>query len=472
MLSDVLLTYKDIIVAKSNHVVIRVCFIAALAGLLFGLDIAYVNGSLGFIVKEFNLTEEQSQQITGVLLAGAAVGAFGSGWLSRTFGRKKVLVLAAAIFTVFTAIGLLAHTITFFLIARFVIGLAIGIASFVAPLYLSEIAPHKIRGGLIAMYQLMITIGIFLMFLSNAALAHTESWRLMMAVLLIPSSIMLIGCLTLPESQRWLALVGRHEEAKIILNKIRQSKEEVDFELAELKESLVDAKSVFQLLKEPFFIKVLILGIALQALQQFSGMNAFMYYSGKIFASAGFQNPAIATVIVGLVNVLTTFLAIKYVDRWGRKPIMYLGLTLLVISCGVVGYIFSIESHGIALSTSMQYTLLCFCLLFIFAFAISLGPVIWILCSEIYPLEGRDFGITVSTMTNWICNTIIGSYTLTWFSTMGVSGTFWFFGFMCLLGFILINRFTPETKDVPLEELELNLKANKKLRDIGQRIAH
>ena len=458
--------------AKSKSVVMRVCLIAALAGLLFGLDIAYVNGSLEYIVREFHLSEEQSQQIAGVLLAGAAFGALGSGWISHKFGRKKVLVLSAVIFTAFTVLGILSHTINLFLITRFVIGIAIGIASFVAPLYLSEMAPYKIRGGLIAMYQLMITVGIFLMFLSNAALSHTESWRLMMAVLLIPSTVMLIGTLTLPESPRWLTLVGREKEAEQILSTIRETPSEVKFEMAEIKEALVGARSGFKLMTQPFFLKAIALGIALQLLQQFCGMNAFMYYSGKIFASAGFTNPAIATIIVGLVNMLTTLVAIKYVDRWGRKPILYLGLTLLVISCTVVGYIFQMESTGVALSTAAQYTLLAFCILFIFAFAISLGPIIWILCSEIFPLEGRDLGLTISTMTNWIGNTIIGSYTLTWFNTMGTSGTFWFFGAVSLVGFILINRFTPETKDVPLEEIEMNLKAGKKLRDIGQRVNH
>jgi SP family galactose:H+ symporter-like MFS transporter len=455
---------------KSNNIVIRVCIIAALAGLLFGLDIAYVNGALEFIVKDFNLTEEQSQQVAGILLTGAAVGALGSGWLSRTFGRKKILVLSAIIFTLFTIAGVLSHAVGIFLVTRFVLGLAIGIASFVAPLYLSEIAPHKIRGGLIAMYQLMITIGIFLMFVSNAALHDTGSWRLMLAVLLIPSVIMLIGTLTLPESPRWLLLVGRAKDAENVLTKIRTSKDEVDFEMSEIKQSLVGAENSFKLLRHPYFLKVLMLGVLLQALQQFSGMNAFMYYSSKIFMEAGINNPATATIVVGLVNVLTTFLAIKYVDKLGRKPIMYFGLTLLITSCAIDGYIFHLQAAGLVLSPALQYTLLSFCLLFIFAFAISLGPIVWILCSEIYPLEGRDLGITVSTMANWIFNAILGSYTLTWFKTMGVSGTFWLFGGVCLAGFILINRFTPETKDVPLEELEFNLKANKKLRDIGKRV--
>ena len=454
----------------NNTLVIRVCFIAALAGLLFGLDIAYVNGALEFIARDFNLTEDQSQQIAGVLLTGAAVGALCSGWLSRVFGRKKILVLAALIFTIFTLAGILSHNINTFLVTRFILGLAIGIASFVAPLYLSEIAPYKIRGGLIARYQLMITIGILLMFVSNASLNSTGSWRIMLAVLLIPSAIMLIGTLTLPESPRWLVLVGRAKDAENVLTKIRSTKAEVDFEISEIKESLVGAKSGFKLLSHPYFLKVLLLGVLLQGLQQFSGMNAFMYYSSKIFMEAGISNPAVATMIVGLVNVLTTFLAIKYVDKLGRKPILYFGLMLLIASCAVSGYIFHLQSTGVMLNTTLQYTLLCFCLLFIFAFAISLGPIVWILCAEIYPLEGRDFGITVSTMANWIFNAIIGSYTLTWFKNLGVSGTFWLFGAACILGVILVNRFTPETKDVTLEELEFNLKANKKLRDLGERI--
>ena len=455
---------------KSAHgVVIRVSIIAALAGLLFGLDIAYVNGALDFIVKEFGLTVAQSGDVAGFLLAGAALGALCSGWLSSKFGRKKVLVLAATIFTLATIFAVSAHSFNLFLVARFIIGLAIGIASFVAPLYLSEIAPYKIRGALIAMYQLMITIGIFLMFLSNAALEHTHSWRLMLIVLVIPSIIMLIGTLTLPESPRWKALVGDIDGARVILQKIRASDEEVKFELDEIIETVKTRSSGLKLLTKGYFLKVVFLGIILQCLQQFSGMNAFMYYSGDIFKAAGFTNPAIGTVIVGLVNVLTTFIAIKFVDKLGRKPIMYAGLSILVISCAIVGYIFNLQSGGVVLTEVMQYTLVIFCLLFIFGFAVSLGPIIWIICSEIFPLEGRDLGVTISTMANWIFNTIIGTYTLVWFQKLGVGQTFWMFGSACLLGFFVIKFFTPETKDVPLEEMEMNLKAGLALKYIGAR---
>jgi len=452
-----------------NAIVTKVSFIAALAGLLFGLDIAFVNGSLEFIVKDFSLTVSQSEKIAGVLLFGAAVGAAFSGWISRRFGRKKVLLLASLIFFLFTILGVFSPTFTVLLVARFILGLAVGIASFVAPLYLSEIAPYKIRGRLIAMYQLMITIGILAMFLSNAALAHFGSWRLMMSVIAVPALIMFIGALTLPESPRWLVLVGKPEKSEEVLRRIRTSEEEVAFELNEIKETVKIKSSGWALLSKPYFRKVLILGILLQALQQFSGMNAFMYYSGQVFKAAGLSNPAVATIIVGLVNVLTTLLAIKYVDKLGRKPILYFGLTILVVSTAVVGYLFKLRPPGTEMTPVEQWLTLIFSLLFIFGFAVSLGPIIWILCSEIFPLKGRDFGITVTTTTNWISNTIIGSFTLTWFQHLGVGGTFWMFGGFLLIGFLIVGFITPETKGITLEELEKNLENGVPLRKLGKK---
>lgn len=453
---------------KSKSIVVKVSIIAALAGLLFGLDIAYVNGALAFIAKEFNLSVEQQGSVASYLLVGAAVGTLASGWLSRHFGRKKVLVLAGAIFTLSTLFTVLTHDLNIFLTMRFVAGLAVGIASFVAPLYISEISPAKIRGSLIAMYQLMITIGILLMFLSNASLESTGSWRIMLLVLVVPSAIMFFGTLTLPESPRYKALIGDEKSAREILMTIRDTPEDVDFEIKEIHASLTENKgSVLSAFAKPYFLKVAFLGIMLQCLQQFSGMNAFMYYSGEIFKTAGFTNPSVTTVVVGLVNVLTTFVAIKFVDKIGRKKIMYIGLTILSIACAVVGYLFKMQESGVALSATEQYILLVSCLCFIAGFAMSLGPVIWIVCAEIFPIEYRDLGVTISTMANWIFNAIIGEYTLVWFKNLGSSGTFWLFGGACILGFGLIKFFTPETKGITLEELEHNLRSGKKLRDLG-----
>ena len=454
---------KDFFMQKHNKQIFLVCLTASLAGLLFGLDIAFVNGSLQYIAQEFHISQVNSQQVAGYLLFGAALGAILSAPISNIYGRKKVLVLAGLIFTICTLTGMLSNTLMMLLISRFFIGISVGIASFITPLYLSEMAPYKLRGGLGALYQLMITLGIVLMFISNYELNFTHSWRIMMSILILPSVLMLVGCLRLPESPRWLILNNREKEARKILNTIRCDQQEVDFEVNEINSSLKNHKNSFGLLKEPFFLKIILLGVLLQVLQQFTGMNAFMYYSGEIFRSAGFDNPALTTVIVGIVNVLTTVIAVLFVDKFGRKPILYFGLTLLAISCLVVGYLFSLS----VLNDLNKFTLLIFCLLFIFAFAISLGPVVWIVCSEIYPLEARDLGLTFSTATNWICNFIIGSYTLTWFNNFGKSNTFWAFGLVSVLGLILVNKFTPETKGVTLEHLEINLKNNKKLRDLG-----
>jgi len=458
--------------ATGGALAIRVSIIAALAGLLFGLDIAYVNGSLDLISKTFHLTTATEGSVAGTLLIGAAIGALFSGALSRKFGRKKVLVLASLIFTLFILLGVVSPTLTIFLISRFIVGLAVGIASFVAPLYLSEVAPPKIRGGLIAMYQFMITIGIFLMFLSNSALRSTNSWRVMLVVVVIPAAIMLIGCITLPESPRWFILQGRDGEAEIVLTKIRNSQAEVDLEMSEMKETAKDKSNGMKLLKHKWYWKVLILGALLQAFQQFTGMNAFMYYSTQIFQQAGFANPAVATIVVGLVNMLTTILAIKYVDKFGRKPILYFGLTLLFISAFFVGVVFKTHYHvmnGVGmmhLSAALQWSTLFFCLLFIFGFAISMGPIIWILCSEIQPLEGRDLGITVSTMTNWICNAILGTYAVIWL-TYHPGNTFFAFGAVCVICIFFTMMFVPETKGVTLEEMELKLRRGEKLKNIG-----
>ena len=455
---------------KSKFIILKICVIAALAGFLFGLDVAYVNGALPFIVRDFHLSVEDSGNVAGYLLMGAAFGALISGWLSRQFGRKKVLILAGLIFTFVTILGSSAQTFTIFLSARFVMGLALGIASFVTPLYLSEIAPFKLRGQLVSIYQLMITIGIFVMFLSNTALMQTGSWRLMMVVLVIPSAIMLLGVFGLPESPRWKVLVGKISDAKAILYHIRESGDDAEFELNEITNTVNQKQtSGLQLLCNKYFIKVVLLGMLLQILQQFSGINAVMYYSSQIFETAGFTNPIIGTVVVGLVNMLTTVIAIKYVDRLGRKPILYFGLIILILSCIIIGYLFNLQLSGVVLSDMLKFILLVSCLAFIFGFAISLGPIVWIICSEIFPLGGRELGVGITTMTNWVCNAIIGSYALVWFNNFGVGQTFWIFGLACILGLVLVKWFTPETKNVPLEELEANLYSGQQLSKIGHR---
>lgn len=455
---------------KINFITVKIAVIAALAGLLFGMDTGYINGSLKFIAQSFQLSESQQGNVASILLVGAAIGALFSGFLSKKFGRRKVLVIAGGIFSLATIISIFAPNYEVFFIARFFLGIGVGVASFIAPLYLSEISPKEFRGALVGMYQLMITIGIFLIFITNSALEHTGSWRLMLVALAIPSILMFVGCLTLPRSPRWLVLTGKNAEAEAVLKKIRNTESEAVAEYNEIKETTDPNVKTFSMLKHKFFIKVLLLGMALQIFQQLTGINVFMYYSAQIFEGAGFTNPMISTVAIGLLNVITTIVAIKYIDKFGRKPILYFGLALIVISCFIVGGIFTTNytpGKAMMLPQELQWTALAFCLIFVFGFAISMGPIVWILCSEIQPTEGRDLGITASTMSNWISNAIIVNFSLA-FVIHAPGKVFIFFGIASIVCFIFVKIFVPETKDVSLEEIETNLRSGKRLAHIGR----
>lgn len=455
---------------KINFITIKIAVIAALAGLLFGMDTGYINGSLKYIAQTFDLNEYQQGHVASILLVGAAIGALCSGFLSKKLGRRKVLLIAGAIFSLATLSSIFAPNYETFFCARFVLGVGVGIASFIAPLYLSEISPKEFRGALIGMYQLMVTIGLLLIFITNTALDSTHSWRLMMVALAIPSILMFIGCLTLPRSPRWLVLIGNDSEAELVLKKIRISQEDAQKEFMEIKETTHTNINPFSMLKHKFFIKVILLGMGLQIFQQLTGINVFMYYSSQIFEGAGFTNPMVSTMTIGLLNVLTTVLAIKYIDRFGRKPVLYFGLVLVIISCLVVGGIFTshhVIGQAMVLSSNLQWTALAFCLVFVFGFAIAMGPVVWILCSEIQPVEGRDLGITASTMSNWVSNAIIVNFSLA-FVIHSPGKVFIFFGIASLVCLLFIKLFVPETKGVSLEEIENNLRVGKRLAKVGQ----
>ncbi len=455
---------------KINFITIRIAIIAALAGLLFGMDTGYINGSLQYISQSFDLNEYQQGYVTSILLVGAALGALFSGFLSKKFGRRKVLLIAGAIFSLATLVTIFSPNYEIFFTARFVLGVGVGVSSFIAPLYLSEISPKEFRGALIGMYQLMVTIGLFLVFITNSVLDSTHSWRLMMVALAIPSILMFVGCLTLPKSPRWLVLTGRASEAELVLKKIRTSEEDSQQEFMEIKEITHTSMNPFSMLKHKFFIKIILVGMGLQIFQQLTGINVFFYYSSQIFEGAGFTNPMVSTITIGLLNVLTTVLAIRYIDKFGRKPILYFGLVLVIISCFAVGGIFTshhIVGQAMVLSYSLQWTALAFCLIFVFGFAIAMGPVVWILCSEIQPVEGRDLGITASTMSNWVSNAIIVNFALG-FVIHSPGKVFIFFGITSIVCLLFVKILVPETKGVSLEEIENNLRAGKPLAKIGR----
>ena len=461
---------------KAKSKVLWVCVIASLGGLLFGLDQGFINGSLGFIQKTFHWTTAQGESFASIILIGAIIGAFLSGFISKAIGRKNTLLLAAIFFSVFTLWGSVTDSSWVLHFTRVCLGLAVGCASFVVPLYLSEIAPAKVRGGYISLYQFSITIGIFSIYVSNTLISKIQTgsdpWRLMLGIICIPAIVMLFCVLTIPKSPRWLMLKGREKEAEEVLFKTRGTESEVNKELAAIRESLkqeegVKKTSAIAMLGKSYFAKIIMLGILLQLLQQLSGINCVIYYSTIIFQKAGFSNPSVATVVCGLVNMLTTLIAIFFCDKWGRKPIIYLGLALMFVTLVLLGTEFIMLEGGESIHSLGQTVILGSCLVYLLAFGFSLGPLIWVICAEIFPLEARDFGVTVTTMANWIGNFFVVRFSLSIMEKWGGSTLFFFFAVFCLLGFVLIGLYTPETKGISLEELEINLKKGEKLRNLG-----
>lgn len=441
--------------------------LAALAGLMFGLDVGVISGAQQFIQREFAVSDSVIEHIVSSMMLGAAIGAAGAGWLSGHFGRKRSLVFSAALFVVGSLACAASWSPDSLIAARIVLGLAIGVAAFTAPLYLAEIAPEDKRGAMISTYQLMITIGILVAFLSDLGFSYIESWRWMLGVIALPGALFLIGVLGLPESPRWLVLRGRHDDASAVLQKLRGDDAIARREVADIEAQLRTPQQGLQLfLQNRNFRRSVLLGILLQVVQQLTGINVVMYYAPRIFQDLGYATSAQMwfTAIVGLTNVLATFIAVGFVDRWGRRPILYAGFVVMAVGLGVVGTLMHM-GMGTHAERLLAVAML---LVFVVGFAFSAGPLVWTLCSEIQPLRGRDFGIGVSTVTNWIGTFIVGATFLTLLNRFGHANTFWLYaGFNAL--FILFTwALVPETKGVTLEKIERNLMDGKPLRNIGQ----
>ncbi|EOV8959641.1 sugar porter family MFS transporter [Cronobacter turicensis] len=454
-----------------NRQAFTVCFLAALAGLLFGLDMGVIAGALPFLARTFDLNSHQQEIVVSVMMFGAALGALCSGPMSSSLGRRRSLLLGATLFVVGSLGCAAAGNMQMLAIARFILGLAVGVASFTAPLYLSEIAPERIRGSMISLYQLMITIGILAAFISDTALSGGGHWRWMLGIITFPAVVLFIGVLTLPESPRWLMMKRRDALAASVLKRLRNSDKDAQHELNQIRESVKIKQRGWQLFRHnAHFRRSTGLGILLQFMQQFTGMTVIMYYAPKIFEIAGFattRQQMWGTVIAGLTNVLATFIAIGLVDRWGRKPVLKLGFAVMAVCMGILGFMFYSGLH----SAVGQYLAVLILLLFITGFAMSAGPLIWVLCSEIQPLAGRDFGVTCSTMANWIANMIIGATFLTLIDTIGSPNTFWLYGLLNVVCIVLTLLFVPETKNISLEDIERNLMNGAPLRLIGQPVA-
>lgn len=458
-------------------IVYVICSVAALGGLLFGLDQGFIANSLETLQQHYHFGVQGGERYSSILATGGIVGALLSGLFARFLGRKKSLLFAGFIFTTASAFSALLPPLPVLSVCRFALGFAVGVASFVVPLFLSETAPASIRGSMGTLFQLMITIGIFLISLTNVFIARTfvnpaTSLPLMFLTITLFAALMFLGGFMLPESPRWLMLKGRKEDAIVVLRRTLSTQQEIDFEIHEIEQALHGPQGAgIRIITHGYFFKVLLVGVLLQVFQQLVGINMMIYYSPTIFGYAGMKG-LLAAMTVPTVNMLFTFPAIRLVEKWGRKKLLYVGaVTMLItmIAAGVAFQTIGSVSDPALISGTPKTVLLVSTILYIFGFAVSWGPVVWLVCSEIFPLEGREIGMTITTMVNWTFAGLVMANALSFMQSHGNASIFYVFAGFCLLAVVFVALFVPETKGITLEEMEFNLKNGVRLRNLGDR---
>lgn len=452
-----------------NYYYILMAFVAALAGILFGYDTGVMSGAILFIEKDFELTPTSNGLVMGAVLFGALLGAVVSGRITDYFGRKKLLIVSALIFMVGALGTALAPSIPVLIIGRVIIGLAIGVASYAAPLYISEIAPHHQRGALVALNQLAISIGILISYIVDYYCSMHESWRLMLGLGFVPGLCLLIGMIYLPDSPRWVLSKGFEGLARATLQRIRGSRAEINEEIKEIKHTLREESTtswhfVFSKTVRP----VLWIGFALAFIQQVTGINTILYYAPTILHMAGFGNATtsiLATMGIGVIFVIFTIVSLPLIDRLGRRPLLIAGLVGMALSLAVLAYLFKASN---SLEGPMHWVALISMLVYIACFAFSLGPIMWLMIAEIYPLRVRGTGASLATCVNWASNFLVTATFLNMVKYMGASGTFSVYMVFSILSLFFIYFLVPETKGVSLEEIERNLFEKKPWRKLGK----
>lgn len=462
--------------SKENYrlgYIIWLSFVAALGGFLFGYDTAVISGTVDQVASQFSLDDFGKGWFVGCALVGSIGGVVIAGPLSDRYGRKIVLLLSAILFSA-SGIGcMIAADEMQLIIFRIVGGIGIGVASVISPLYIAEVSVPRYRGQLVSLYQLAITIGFLGAYLANFGLQNysdsliksgatqglyhkifaVEAWRGMLGMEALPALLFFIVLFLIPESPRWLIVRGKENRALGIMSKIYRG-DEIQVQIKNVKDLVKgEVKSDWRLLFQPGFRLALFIGVALAILGQFMGVNAVLYYGPTIFKESGLSSgdSLFYQVMVGLVNMLTTVLALIIIDRVGRKQLVYWGVSGMIVTLICIGFYFT---FGVAWGLSSVY-LLTFFLLYIFCCAISICAVIFVLLSEMYPAKVRGAAMSISGLSLWIGTFLIGQLTPWMLTNLTPAGTFWLFALMCLPYMWIVWKLLPETTGKSLEEIEL-----------------
>ncbi len=451
--------------------VVFLSVVAALGGFLFGYDTAVISGTIDQVTSLYKLDTIQQGWYVGCALVGSILGVSVAGILSDRFGRKQTMILSAVLFSA-SGIGCaIASDFDQLVFYRIVGGVGIGVVSIISPLYISEVAITKYRGRLVSLYQLAITVGFLGAYLVNYQLLKiagsgvvlgsdllskvfvTEVWRGMLGMESLPALLFFAIIFFIPESPRWLIVRQREEKASHILTKIYRNEAAASEQISEVKNQLnSDVQANWRLLLKPGYFKALLIGVAIAILGQFMGVNAVLYYGPTIFSDSGLSSgdSLFYQVLVGLVNMLTTVLALIIIDRVGRKKLVYYGVTGMILSLLLIGFYF-MEGKGMGISS---YVLLAFFLSYIFFCAVSICAVIWVLLSEMYPTSVRGIAMSIAGFSLWIGTFLIGQLTPWMLHNLTPAGTFFLFAVMCVPYILIVWKLVPETAGKSLEEIE------------------
>lgn len=444
---------------RARRNVVLTAAIAGLGGLLFGYDTGVIAGALLFIKTDFDLGSFAQGLVVAAVPIGAVLGAAIAGPAADTYGRRLMILVAASVFIVGALASAAAPGVEVLVLARIVIGVAIGLASAAAPVYISEVAPPESRGRLVSFFQLAVTIGILVAYLVGLAFDGIEGWRWMLGLGCVPALALAFGMVRMPQSPRWLVMTGDDFAARATLAKIRvDDPDTIDRELEEIKESIEERPGAWSELLRPVVKAALVVGVGLAILQQVTGINTVIYYAPTIVEFTGVDSSAgsiLAAVGVGVINVAMTLVALRLLDRAGRRTLLMVGVSGMVVSLFALGLAF----EGGGASTFDSVLAIASLMTYVASFAISLGPIFWLLNAEIYPLSVRSKAAGIGTMANWTFNFIVSLTFLLLIEALGRSGAFWFYGAIGILTLLFCWKLVPETKGKRLEEVQAYFQA-------------